>query len=139
MYPVPLNHMTLLDPPRLYIIILYCQVNHVPIMACNCNLFFCLAIDCEKLISIFYYCDYVKTQVSRTSPTVHADSLPAEPPGKPKNTGVGSLSFLQWIFLTQESNQGLLCCRQILYQLSYHGSPTVTHVIPLHHDQSTEK
>ena len=28
--------------------------------------------------------------------------LPAESPGKPKNTGVGSLFLLQWIFLTQE-------------------------------------
>ena len=51
------------------------------------------------------------------------DSLPAEPQGKPKNTGVGSLSLLQQIFLTQESNWGLLHCRQILYQLSYQGSP----------------
>ena len=50
--------------------------------------------------------------------------FPAEPPGKPKNTGVGSLSLLQRIFPTQESNQGLLHCRQILYQLSYSGSPT---------------
>ena len=33
-----------------------------------------------------------------------ADSLSAEPQGKPKNTGVGSLSLLQQIFLTQESN-----------------------------------
>ena len=32
---------------------------------------------------------------------------PAEPQGKPKNTGVGSLSLLQQIFPTQESNQGL--------------------------------
>ena len=30
---------------------------------------------------------------------------------------------LQGIFPTQESNQGLLHCRQILYQLSYQGSP----------------
>ena len=44
--------------------------------------------------------------------------LPAEPQGKTKNTGVGSLSLLQGIFLTQESNRGLLHCRQILYQLS---------------------
>ena len=51
------------------------------------------------------------------------DSLLAEPPGKPKNTGVGSLTLLQWIFLTQESNWGFLYCRQILYQLSYQGSP----------------
>ena len=40
---------------------------------------------------------------------------------KPKNTGVGSLSLLQGIFLTQESNQGLLRCMWILYQLSYQG------------------
>ena len=49
------------------------------------------------------------------SPTLQADSLPAEPPGKPKNTRVGSLSLLQRIFLTQESSQGLLHCRWILY------------------------
>ena len=55
------------------------------------------------------------TQVSRIA---QADSLPAEPQGKPKNTGVGSLSLHQQIFPTQESNQGLLHCRQILYQLS---------------------
>ena len=29
------------------------------------------------------------------SPTLQADSLPAEPQGKLKNTGVGSLSFIQ--------------------------------------------
>ena len=49
--------------------------------------------------------------------------LPAEPPGKPKNTGVGSLSLLQRIFLTQESNRDLLHRRQTLYQLSYQRSP----------------
>ena len=31
-----------------------------------------------------------------------------------------SLSLLQWIFQTQESNRSLQDCRQILYQLSYH-------------------
>ena len=55
------------------------------------------------------------------SPELQADSLPAEPQGKPQNTGVGSLFVLQWIFLTQESNQGPLHCRQILCQLSYQG------------------
>ena len=39
------------------------------------------------------------------------------------NTGLGSLSLLQGIFLTQELNQGVLHCRQILYQLSNQGSP----------------
>ena len=41
-----------------------------------------------------------------------------------QNMGVGSLSLLKGIFPTQESNQGLLHCRWILYQLSYQGSPS---------------
>ena len=57
--------------------------------------------------------------------TLQADSLPSEPSGKPMNTGVGSLSLLRGIFPTQESNQGLLHCRQILYQLSHKGSPRI--------------
>ena len=61
--------------------------------------------------------------IKTRSPTLWADSLPSEPPGKPKNTGVGSLSLLQVIFPTQELNWGLLHCRWILYQLSYQGSP----------------
>ena len=52
------------------------------------------------------------------SPTLQVDCLPAEPPGKPKNIGVGILSLLQQIFLTQELNWGLLHCRKILCQLS---------------------
>ena len=59
--------------------------------------------------------------IESRSPTLQVDSLPFEPPRKPMNTGVGSLSLLQGIFLTQELNQGLLHCRQI-HQLSYHGS-----------------
>ena len=54
---------------------------------------------------------------------MQVDSLPAEPQGKPKNTGMGDLSLLQRIFPTQESNQGFLHCRRILYELSYEGSP----------------
>ena len=46
---------------------------------------------------------------------------PWNSPGQ--NTGVGNLSLLQGIFPTQESNQGLLHCSQILYQLSYEGNP----------------
>ena len=38
------------------------------------------------------------------SPALQVDSLPAGPQGKSKNTGVGSLSLLQQIFLTQELN-----------------------------------
>ena len=40
-----------------------------------------------------------------------------------KNTRVGCHSLLQGIFPTQGSNPGLLHCRQILFQLSYQGSP----------------
>ena len=61
------------------------------------------------------------------SHSVMSDSLwphglysPWNSPGQ--NTGVGSLSLPQRIFPTQESNQGLLHFRQILYQLSYQGS-----------------
>ena len=46
------------------------------------------------------------------SPALHAHSLPVEPQGKPKNTGVGSISLLQWIFLTQELNWGSVLCLQ---------------------------
>ena len=56
------------------------------------------------------------------SPALQEDSLPAELPEKPMNTGVGTLSFLQEIFPTQGSNPSLVHCRQILYQLSYQGS-----------------
>ena len=34
------------------------------------------------------------------SPALQVDSLPGKPQGKHKHTGVGSLSLLQWIFLT---------------------------------------
>ena len=46
---------------------------------------------------------------------------PWDSPGK--YTGVGSHFPLQGIFLTQGSNPPLPHCRQILYQLSYEGSP----------------
>ena len=50
--------------------------------------------------------------------SVHGDSLG-------KNTGVGYHALLQGIFSTQGLNPGLLYCRQILYWLSYQGSPPV--------------
>ena len=45
-----------------------------------------------------------------------------------QNTGVGSLSHLQGIFPTQGANPGLQHCRQILYQLSYQGSPIYVYI-----------
>ena len=67
--------------------------------------------------------------IEHRSPTLQADFLQVEPQGKPKNTGVGSLSLLQQIFQTQELNRAVLHCRWILYQLSYEGSPPVRMVI----------
>ena len=49
------------------------------------------------------------------SPALQADSLLSKPPGKSKYTGVGSLSLLQPILQTQESNWGLLHGRWSLY------------------------
>ena len=51
----------------------------------------------------------------------HGLYSPWNSPGQ--NTGVGSLSLLQGIFLTQGSNPGLPHGRRILYQLSHKGSP----------------
>ena len=67
--------------------------------------------------------DFPNPGIKPRSPTLQGDSLLSEPPGKPKNTGVGSLSLLQGIFLTQGVNLGLLHCRRILYCLSHQGSP----------------
>ena len=53
-------------------------------------------------------------EYSQPGSSVHWNS-----PGK--NTGVGSHFLLRGIFLTQESNLGLLHCRQILYCLSHQG------------------
>ena len=50
--------------------------------------------------------------------SVHGDS-----PGR--NTGVGCYVLLQGSFPTQESNPGLLHCKQILYHLSHRGSQGV--------------
>ena len=51
----------------------------------------------------------------------HRLNGPWNSPGQ--NTGVDSLSLFQGIFQILGLNPGLLHCRQILYQLSYEGSP----------------
>ena len=45
-------------------------------------------------IAIPFSRDLPKPGIEPRSPTLQVDYLPAEPPGKPKNTGVGSLSLL---------------------------------------------
>ena len=80
---------------------------------------------------ILYHLSHQGSQQGRPSHSVVSDSLqlhelhsPWDSPGQ--NTGVGSCSLLQGIFPTQELNQGLLHGRQILYPLSYQGSPLTT-------------
>ena len=57
---------------------------------------------------------------------MQADSLPAEPQKKPKNTGVGSLSLLQGLFPTQELNLPLLNWKADSLPLNHQGSPCVS-------------
>ena len=63
-----------------------------------------------------------QARIKPRSSALQADPLPAEPPGNPENTGVGSSPLLQQIFLTQEWNRSLLHGRLILHQLSHQGS-----------------
>ena len=80
-------------------------------------------------------CSVVSDSVTPWSRVWLCDPMNCNPPGSSvhgdspsKNTGMRCHTLLQGIFLTQESNSGLLHCRQILYQLSYQGSPTPNEV-----------
>ena len=63
-------------------------------------------------------CDHMDYSLPGSS--VHGDSLG-------KNTGLGCHALLQRNFPTQESNQGFLHCRQVLYHLSYRESPELSY------------
>ena len=52
------------------------------------------------------------------SPNLQADTLPAEPQGKPKNAGMGSLSLLQQI-LRPRIELGSPALQVAFYQLTY--------------------
>ena len=49
----------------------------------------------EPRFQIFIFTSNSNPGMEPRSPALQVDSLPSEPPGKPKNTGVGSLSLLQ--------------------------------------------
>ena len=72
-----------------------------------------------------WWITHLKVKVSQSCLTLQPHGLysPWNSPGQ--NTGVGSLSLLQGIFPTQGSNPGLLHCRQILYQMSHQGRPSI--------------
>ena len=61
--------------------------------------------------------------IEPSSPTLLVDWLPAEPPRKPKNLEWVTHPFFSGSSQSRKRNQGLLHCRQTLYQLSYQGSP----------------
>ena len=73
---------------------------------------FCNSVDCT--VHGILYARILEWGTEPRSPLLQADSLPVEPQGKPKNSGVSSLYLLQRNFPTQESNRGLLHCRWIL-------------------------
>ena len=68
-------------------------------------------------------CESESCSVVSDSLRAHRLYSPCNSPGQ--ITGVGSLSLLQGIFLTQGLNPGLPHCRQILYQLIHQGSPRI--------------
>ena len=79
----------------------------------------------RRIIYILYYIYYlfICVRLFVTTWTVPARVLcPWNSPDK--NTGVSSRFLLQGIFLTQESNLGLLQCKQIPYHLNQ-GSPVL--------------
>ena len=87
-----------------------------------------------NMLSVYHSFSYKEKESE--SHSVVSDSLqphgrysPWNTPGQ--NTGVGSLSLLWGIVLTQESNWGLLHCRQILFQLSYRESASFHSILLL--------
>ena len=77
----------------------------------------------QKICSDLY--EYTNESCSVVSDCLRPHGLgsPWNSPGQ--DTGVGSLSLLQGIFPTQDSNPGLPHCKWILYQLSHKGSPRI--------------
>ena len=73
---------------------------------------------CKKKVNITQSCSILCDPMDRGPARL---LCPWNSPGH--NTGVGSHSLLQVIFLTQGSNPGHSHCRQILYCLSHQGSP----------------
>ena len=82
----------------------------------------------KTILSFVNNCQIVfqmKVKVTQSCPTLQTHGLYSSWNFPGQNTGVGSLSFLQGIFPIQGSYPGLLCCRQILYQLSDKGNPRI--------------
>ena len=67
--------------------------------------------------------DLPNSGIKPRSPTLKVDNYQLSHEGSPRILEWVAYPFSRGIFPIQESNRGLLHCRQILYQLSYQGSP----------------
>ena len=97
----------------------HCQASEYPYA------FKCLHIS---FVYLFSKCVKKESVVAQSCPTLPPHGLqptrllcPQDSQGE--NTGLGSHSLLQGVFQTQGLNSGLLPCRQVIYRLSYQGSP----------------
>ena len=70
-----------------------------------------------------------KDLIQICNPELQLDSLLFEPPGKPKNTRVGSLSLLQRIFPVKELNWGLLQLQEDSLPAELPGKPQITYMV----------
>ena len=65
-------------------------------------------------IAVPFSQDLPNPGIEPRTPALQADALSPEPPGQHKNTRMGNLPLSQGILLTQELNQDLRHCSQIL-------------------------
>ena len=110
--------------------LLWSRERQLPALGCECFKLEVTCITSTNLINWkvqYLICQEGVSEWVGESHSIMSNSLwphglysPWNSPGQ--NTGVGSLSLLQGIFLAQELNQSLLHGRKILYQLSYQGS-----------------
>ena len=74
------------------------RITHVPCGSCSAGRFFPTEPLGKPILVLWLWWESYQPG----TPVLQANSLLSEPPGEPKNIGVGSLSLLQGIFPTQE-------------------------------------
>ena len=80
-------------------------------------------VDLSLIYNVNLCCEIESCSVMSDSLSPHRLYSPWNSPGR--NNGVGTLSLLQGVFLTQRLNPGLPHGRRILYQLCHKGSPRI--------------
>ena len=98
--------------PRFRVLSLGLPADPIPAQGSNLRLISCI-------VGRFFTTSATWEALSESRSVVSNTAAPHSPLNSPgQDTAVGSLSLFQQIFPTQESNQGFLHCRRILYQLS---------------------